>query len=562
MRAYSFFRPSERLRGDKLSRKQIRYNQSNMSRCKCPKSDVDSGPKPRSAYFEDITSKMEERRCDLVGKEKYLRDKITTMERSIPALVAFNMWMAKKCENAPYCKVREIMKRFAPYPDQTEKLLSSLKRTVRELNGETTELHEKIIQADVQLEETDIELESLELANEEMNDTLKNLEKEVRSYETPSLHSIRSEDLICLSKIRQLAEEELNLKNHIKELEQKETLFKEHIDRLAVSKEYQSVCGRRRIDCAQDLECNATKIRCVPRECSTRLPTCLRKKQPRQKLIGKSDVVVSTSDRDINDKREEEIKEEKPAEEIEKKRSWIPNWWNSNHKVQTVSSEAKSAVLSYSENNKFGKNEEETKEENTMNDKPPKQSISKFSTPSCEPCGHSPCPPTTSTKFPRSSYPCVGPRELRSIIKKSCTGNISLCNIQVKSSPKDRYMRKGCCDISSCTVADHGIRKSCIPMIPACDLKNLCEICPSPCKNFLRSGGNNCRCNCKGKCALGLSDTDCNCSDALDPSEEYRPIASKQLDAHVEGNNSEDEYCECCSCGCEDSDASLSCRCN
>lgn len=85
--------------------------------------------------------KMEERRCDLLGRQKYLSDKITTMERSIPALIAYNMWMSKKCDDAPYLKICKIMKKFAPYPDQTEKLLENLKNTVKELNSETEELH-------------------------------------------------------------------------------------------------------------------------------------------------------------------------------------------------------------------------------------------------------------------------------------------------------------------------------------------------------------------------------------------------------------------------------------
>ena len=63
------------------------------------------------------------------------------MERSIPALIAYNMWMSKNCDDAPYCKIRKIMKMFAPYPDQTEKLLESLKNAVKDLNNETEELH-------------------------------------------------------------------------------------------------------------------------------------------------------------------------------------------------------------------------------------------------------------------------------------------------------------------------------------------------------------------------------------------------------------------------------------
>ncbi|XP_029056460.2 uncharacterized protein LOC114883142 isoform X1 [Osmia bicornis bicornis] len=525
-----------------------------MSRCKCPIPEDD----PCSVCFEDITSKMQERRCDLLGRQKYLRDKITTMERSIPALIAYNMWTCKKCEDAPYCKIREIMRRFSPYPDQTERLLDNLKRTVKELNGETAELHEKIIQADVKLEETDMELDSLELVNKEMNDALNDLQKEVRSYKCPSLHSIRSEDIICLSKIRQLAEEELSLKNCIKELEQRETIFKEQMDRLLTSREYQNVCGRRKINCAQDLECNGMKICCVPKKCLMRSSNDFRPKKKQAQR--KSDAVVSTSEQNINEKPEQEIKQEKSGDQVEKKSSWMPNWWKNNeNKAEEVSSQTKSVTSSNPENNK---NEEsigatpsnsEKKGEKAINDKPSKQSKSKFSTPSCEPCGHMTCPPGTSTKLPHRSRPCIGPREIQSMMKKSCTGRISFCN---QSFPRSSPSRKGCCELSSCPIMDHGIRKMCKPiLVPPCDLRSPCEICPSPCNGFLHPKGN-CRCNCKGKCALGLSDAECNCSDALN---DYHPTGSQYLN---EDSNSEDEFCECCSCGCEDSDASLSCQCN
>lgn len=156
---------------------------------------------------------------------------------------------------------------------------------------------EKIIQADVKLEETEMELESLELMNKELNDTVNKLEKEIRSYTTPSLHSIHSEDLLCLSKIRQLAKEELNLKNCIKELEQKETIFKEHMDRLLTSKEYQNICDRRKIiSCIQDKKSYMRK----KYACSNQndYESKMKKKQ-RQKQTGHDDVLISTSGQNI-----------------------------------------------------------------------------------------------------------------------------------------------------------------------------------------------------------------------------------------------------------------------
>lgn len=84
-----------------------------------------------------------------------------------------------------------------------------------------------------------MELESLELANREMEEKLIGLQNEVQRHSTPSLHSIHSEDLICLKKIRQLAEEELRLKNCIEELENKEIMYRRHMDKLLSCKKSQ-----------------------------------------------------------------------------------------------------------------------------------------------------------------------------------------------------------------------------------------------------------------------------------------------------------------------------------
>lgn len=177
-----------------------------------------------------------------------------------------------------------------------------------------------------------MELESLELMNKEMNDTLKNLEKEVRCHTSPSLHSIHSEDLLCLSKIRQLAEEELSLKNCIKQLEQKETLFKEHMDRLLTSKEYQNVCTRKKIvSCVQDLNCTGKRICYVPKKCLLHEQSEPKGKQGKEEAVTmQSDAIISTLEKNI-EKRDQETESELPEEKIEKK-SWISNWWSNNEK--------------------------------------------------------------------------------------------------------------------------------------------------------------------------------------------------------------------------------------
>ncbi|XP_076651250.1 uncharacterized protein LOC143358182 isoform X2 [Halictus rubicundus] len=537
-----------------------------MSGCKCPKSDVK--PIECIPYFVDITTKMEERRCDLIGRQKLLREKISTMERSIPALIAYNMWMAKdKCDDAPTCKVREIMKKFSTHPDPTEKLLANLKKTVTELNGETAELHEKIIQADVKLEETDMELESLELLNKEMNEKLTRLEREVNSFGTPSLHSIHSEDLICLSKIRQLAKDELCLKHCIKQMELKETLFKEHMDRLLTCREYQNTCDKRKMTgCLQNMDCSGRMACCEPKKCLWFKPggQCLKKKQGREdrevfneseKTQTQSDAIVSTSEHNVG-------KQDKSQGTVEKKTSWIPNWWSNNQKTTEEIPPPKgdtTITIPTEENNEPDKpvTVEASTQPDTPKERPKEKTIrDKLAKKpghanTCKNCGREACPPS----FVKKSRSKKGRDRL-------CAGKfITPCNIPFMKSCKGPTMpRKPCFDVS-CHLPEHGIQNMCKYYMPTCDLGGSCEICPMSYKNCFRPP-NNCRCNCKGKCAKGLSEAECNCSDALlDPLEEYQPTAA-QLHKDPNESNSDDDFCECCSCGCEDSDGSFSCQCN
>nr|XP_031843065.1 uncharacterized protein LOC116431571 [Nomia melanderi] len=542
-----------------------------MAQCKCPESEVK--PVECPPYFESITSKMEERHCDLMVRQKYLRDKVSTMERSMPALIAYNMWMSKdKCSDAPSCKVRDIMKKFSRQPDPTEKLLKSLKETVKELNGQTAELHEKIIQADVKLEETDIELESLELLNKEMNEKLTGLEKEMNNYATPSLHSIHSEDLICLSKIHQLAKEELCLKHCIKQLEQKETLFREHMERILTSKEYQNICDKRKIvSCLQSVDCTGRMICYEPKKCLLRKPAVCRSKK---KLVHEdveivkesentqtqNDVIVSTSEHNVSNELEEKVK---------MRSSWIPNWWSGNKKNQVDAPIPKSdevITISGSKNNVIDKTiiPESSIKLNNFEKKPNGKKLvsnklpqkSGHTTP-CKPCGQEVCPLPSATESGSKN----GKNRL-------CAGKLhkpynTFCIKGFKGFSSSMMSRKPFCDIPY-RLTDHGIQKTCKLYIPTCNLSSPGEICPSMSYKNCFQPLNNCRCNYKGKCARGLSGVECNCSDALDLLESYQPLASQlhPEDLNAEDNNTDDEFCECCSCGCEDTDEFSACQCN
>ncbi|XP_043461033.1 golgin subfamily A member 6-like protein 7 [Leptopilina heterotoma] len=228
------------------------------------KSNVKIGEQGCSSKLEDAVKRFAERRVDLSEHERYLKDKVSTMERSIPALMAFNMWRAgEKCKDPPLCKIREIMNKFSPYPDPTESLLENLRTTVQDINREISELHERIIAADVDLEEKGMQLESLELSNNEMGSELKTLEKEISDKSTLSLHSIHSEDLICLSRIRQLGEEERSLKCCIRQLEEKEMAYRQQMEMLLISKDFQNSHGASQMtNRLQELEMSEKKLRC------------------------------------------------------------------------------------------------------------------------------------------------------------------------------------------------------------------------------------------------------------------------------------------------------------
>ncbi|XP_072759261.1 uncharacterized protein [Anoplolepis gracilipes] len=210
----------------------------------------------------NVASEIEERQCDLICRHRDLRNKIVTLERSIPALMAYNLWSTERREDDHHqdtsCeKVRKVVNKLSSQPDPADRLLAELRSIVDDLHRETTELHEKIINADVKLEETGMQLESLELANKEMEEKLIGLRNEVTRYSTPSLHSIHSDDLICLKKIRQLAEEELKLKNSIKELESKEITYRRQMNKLLSCKKLQRDNGKK-----TEIERNSRKLWC------------------------------------------------------------------------------------------------------------------------------------------------------------------------------------------------------------------------------------------------------------------------------------------------------------
>lgn len=81
----------------------------------------------------------------------------------------------------------------------------------------------------MKMQEEQMELTQLTFENEDILQEIQNLEKEIEKQSTPSLQSIKTEDLTCLDKIRELGEEEIYLKTQLNELEHKEAFLSDKI---------------------------------------------------------------------------------------------------------------------------------------------------------------------------------------------------------------------------------------------------------------------------------------------------------------------------------------------
>lgn len=96
-----------------------------------------------------------------------------------------------------------------------------------------------------------MELESLEAINNELDEKLKIYEKKMLKHDRkskafPDLSSVVAEDLVCLSKLRGLVEQELRLKNCINMLEARENSMKIQLNKFMTTKKQESSCPRPR----------------------------------------------------------------------------------------------------------------------------------------------------------------------------------------------------------------------------------------------------------------------------------------------------------------------------
>lgn len=97
-------------------------------------------------------------------------------------------------------------------------------------------LQEQIIEADIKIEEYEMALESLQVVNNEMNNKLKTIEinrtKKNIQQKPFNFDTINPSDLNCLSKLRELMQQEIRLKKCINILESREKRMCEQLQSL------------------------------------------------------------------------------------------------------------------------------------------------------------------------------------------------------------------------------------------------------------------------------------------------------------------------------------------
>lgn len=200
------------------------------------------------------------------------------------------------------------------------------------------------------LEEKGMQLESLELSNNEMGNELKTLEKEIDAKATLSLHSIHSEDLICLSRIRQLGEEERSLKCCIRQLEEKEIAYRQQMEMLLISKDFPNSHGASQMSKRlQELEMSEKKLRCSYQTQKYNLhqmkKKILEKSEKIAKLEKKSGIIQEQNEENCT---QEENKEGKKDERIKvlKEQQWT-SWTKNNRNNHSCRLTGQSCCVSH-----------------------------------------------------------------------------------------------------------------------------------------------------------------------------------------------------------------------
>lgn len=223
-----------------------------------------TGKRVHQRPFCDIIGKREQRREELEKMEGDLRERLDMLECSMSAVMVWNI--CKMSQGAPVCKMRRILEkqfkdtkelscRSTPschYDCRVREVEAERKLALKKTEEARTLWSEKL----ATLEQRKRKLEEARRIQEEQKDAMERLNEEAKALreaiekktmetddscqygecgdtqckqrwldKVSSVTSIESEDIQCLEKLQQLAEEEVIIKRGIAELERREEAY-------------------------------------------------------------------------------------------------------------------------------------------------------------------------------------------------------------------------------------------------------------------------------------------------------------------------------------------------
>lgn len=309
----------------------------------------------RRKPFRDIIGKREQRREELERMEGNLRQRLDMLECSIPAVLVWNVW--RMAQGAPVCKIKRILeKQFKDVAACAPACRSTPSRhydcRVREAEAERKLALRKMEEARAlwtdkyaALEERKGRLEEAKRIQQEQSNMMERLNEEAQALreatekeradescqhgecgdtrckrrwldKLPSVTSIQYEDIQCLERLQQLAEEEIIVKRDIAELERREEAYmrtlqqadelwsKVETDAAGTASELQrqldmkTAANQRLADRVCELEDALEKCRARMAACRTELEKFVSIEKV-ETVIGRDDDVAQVADKEV-----------------------------------------------------------------------------------------------------------------------------------------------------------------------------------------------------------------------------------------------------------------------
>ncbi|KAL6433356.1 hypothetical protein ACFW04_006492 [Cataglyphis niger] len=298
-------------------------------------------PCTRQRPFCNIVGNQEQRRDELEKMEDDLRKRLDILECSMPAVMVWNI--LKMSQGTPVCSIGRILEKQLKRAKEI-----SCRSTpschydcrVREIEAErklalkkTEEARTLWLEKRTTLEKRKKELEKARRIQEEQKSAIDRLNEEAKALreakekkamevneschgEVSSVTSIESEDIQCLEKLQQLAEDEVIIKRGIAELERREETYMKTLqqaDELWSKMEGDGICTtsalQEQLDTKtaanQQLAARVCELEDALENCQAKLAACkteLEKYLSIEKLeamIGREDDVAEVTDRAV-----------------------------------------------------------------------------------------------------------------------------------------------------------------------------------------------------------------------------------------------------------------------